>query len=73
MTDDAEQFYNAWVQVFGGNPNKLLCSWHVDRAWRKNLYLITEKELQISVYHNLRILLEETDVTMFEFLLTKTN
>ena len=38
MTDDAEQYYSAWVRVFGGNPNKLLCAWHVDRAWRENLF-----------------------------------
>ena len=37
MTDDAEQYFSAWVDVFGGQPIKLLCSWHVDRAWRKNL------------------------------------
>ena len=35
MIDDAEQFYTAWVTVFGQGPQKLLCSWHVDGTWRK--------------------------------------
>ncbi len=35
MSDDAEQFFTAWKAVFGhGQTKKLLCAWHVDRAWR---------------------------------------
>ena len=37
MTDDTEQYYNSWKATFGGDPNKLLCLWHVDRAWRAAL------------------------------------
>ena len=38
MTDDAEQYHNAWVEVFGeSNTRKILCVWHVDRVWRKAL------------------------------------
>ena len=37
MTDDAPQFYSAWESVFGQGPQKLLCTWHVDRAWRANI------------------------------------
>ena len=37
MTDDADQFYSAWVSVFGMGPKKLLCTWHVDHAWRGHL------------------------------------
>ena len=51
MSDDAEQFYTAWISVFGPGPHKLLCSWHVDRAWRKNIKLIESKETQAEVYH----------------------
>ncbi len=69
MSDDAEQFYTAWVRVFGPGPHKLLCSWHVDRAWRGNLKLITSTETQAEVYHILRVLLEETDTLQFETLL----
>ncbi len=66
MSDDAEQFYTSWVYVFGPGPRKLLCSWHVDRAWRGQLNLIKCKEAQAEVYHILRILLEETDIQRFE-------
>ncbi len=34
MSDDAGQYYTAWTLSFGGHPGKLLCTWHVDRAWR---------------------------------------
>ena len=43
MTDDAEQFYNAWINTFGGNRHKLLCTWHVDRAWRGHLLSVTDR------------------------------
>ena len=40
MSDDAKQYYSAWTYVFGiGGNKKVLCAWHVDRAWRKGLNL----------------------------------
>ena len=66
MSDDAEQFYTAWTVVFGPGPKKLLCTWHVDRAWRTNLSLIQSKDTAALVYKNL---LEETDMQRFENLL----
>ena len=66
MSDDAEQFFTAWTEVFGLCPNKLLCTWHVDRAWRGKLSIIGNKELEATVYHSLRVLLEETDISTFE-------
>ena len=42
--DDAQQYYSAWVKCFSSTPQKLLCSWHVDRAWRKALAKIPNKE-----------------------------
>ena len=72
MSDDAEQFYNAWQAVFGKADNKLLCTWHVDRAWRNNLKLIKDRKTQITVYHTLRMLLEEANQETFELLLEKT-
>ena len=34
MSDTASQFYNAWVAIMGGTPIRLICIWHVDRAWK---------------------------------------
>ena len=62
MTDCAEQYYGAWVEAFEGTPKKLLCIWHVDKAWQQKLNeCITEKEDRITIYHHLRVLLEEKD------------
>ncbi len=74
MSDLAEQFYSAWTVAFYNTkpPQKLLCSWHVDRAWREHLKKLTDTPLRVTVYHNLRVLLEETDECMFEVLLEKT-
>ena len=72
MTDDAEQFYNAWISAFGGTPHKFLCTWHVDRAWRGHLLSIKDQKLSQTIYHNLRVLLEETDNKKFEELLKQT-
>jgi hypothetical protein len=73
MSDDAEQFFTAWIAVFGrGTTSKLLCSWHVDRAWRTSLSKITNKNLQQTVYQNLRVLMDETNIQRFEDLLSKT-
>ena len=71
MTDDAEQYFNAWRAVFGGETSKkLLCAWHVDKAWRKALREhILDKEEQIEVYHQLRLLLTEILESKFRVLL----
>ena len=37
MSDLAEQFYNAWIAIFESKTHKLVCLWHVDRAWREHL------------------------------------
>ena len=72
MSDDADQYYSAWVGVFGLTPQKLLCTWHVDRSWRGHLNSITDKQLGQALYHNLRVLLEEADKIRFEQLLNQT-
>ena len=72
MSDLAEQYYNAWVESFHNRPRKLVCTWHLDRAWRENLKLLQDRSLQAQVYHNLRVLLEEPDKSNFENLLDET-
>ena len=72
MTDDAEQYYKAWVAVFGLGPHKLLCTWHVDRAWCNTIKGIKDKEIAALVYHNIRVLLEESNPETFKTMLVKT-
>ena len=72
MSDMAEQYYLAWVSVFDSTPRKLLCTWHVHRAWRGALQQhVTGVEKQAAVYRKLRVLLEETDKVKFTSLLGK--
>ena len=38
MSDDTEQYFTAWSDIFGSSQTKkILCAWHIDRAWRKAL------------------------------------
>ena len=35
MSDDAENFFNAWRAVFTvTKTRKLICAWHIDKSWR---------------------------------------
>ena len=71
MSDDAQQYYNAWIGVFGTTgTKKLLCAWHVDRAWRTALNEhVKGKQKQVEIYHNLRVLLRENEERDFRLLL----
>ena len=72
MSDDAHQFFNSWTAVFGRGPKKLLCTWHVDRAWRQALGLIHDRENKCTVYYTLRMLLDEASTERFCSLLDAT-
>lgn len=66
MSDDASQYYNAWVSVFNGHPKKLLCRWHVDRAWRGALNsMIQLQEKRANVYHHMCVVMENTSIHTF--------
>jgi len=72
MSDDAEAFYNAWKNVFGSSEEtkRILCLFHIDRAWRKKLKeLIKDKQEVGEVYHQLRALLTEREKGKFHVLL----
>ncbi|GFU74847.1 MULE domain-containing protein [Trichonephila clavipes] len=70
MTDDSESFFNAWKTVFGIPEKRLLCTWHVDRNWRRSIArLITKKEMQVEAYKIVRSLLVETDEAAFDIML----
>ena len=73
MSDCAEQYFNAWSVVFGcSNTKKLLCVWHVDRAWRRALnYHVSEKLDKGEIYHHLRVLLLEREQSEFMIQLQK--
>ncbi|XP_068085459.1 uncharacterized protein [Anabrus simplex] len=69
MSDMAETFYSAWLCVMMPAKFRLFCSWHVDRAWRKNLSKVKGREKQVEVYKELRVLLEERDEAAFSRML----
>ncbi|KAF0754169.1 SWIM-type domain-containing protein [Aphis craccivora] len=71
MTNDAPAFWNEWTKTMSPSPKfHLLCKWHIDNNWRKNLKKIAGPQtVEAYVYKTLRVLLEEPDVTQFEKLL----
>ncbi|XP_035225897.1 uncharacterized protein LOC118198347 isoform X4 [Stegodyphus dumicola] len=69
MSDDAPVFYNAWESVFGAAMCRLLCAWHVDRAWQGHLNSIGNKEKKNKVYKALKSILYELDETRFTVML----
>ena len=50
---------------------KILCSWHVDCAWRGALKFISDKKQKCQIYHTLHTLLDEEDDNKFELLFNK--
>ena len=67
MSDCAEQYFTAWCGTFGHNSTqKLVCIWHVDRAWRKSLQThVHSQQNRVEIYHQLCVLLRETDQSNF--------
>ena len=59
MSDDAQQYFNAWNTVFGAyGCKKLLCAWHIDRSWRRALNnLVSNVNDRLELYRHLRVLL----------------
>ena len=59
MSNDTDQFYNAWDDVFGEGPKKLLCTRHMDKNWKEALHkhipgdaaLQAKVNLHFRVYH----------------------
>ena len=67
MTDDTEVYANAWTAVMGCPAHRLLCAWHIDRVWRKNMAKITgDSLLKATVYKTVRALMELPDREAFE-------
>ena len=55
----------------GACPNRLYCSWHVDRSFQESVQRLIrgDRELQIATYKTLRTLMELHDVITFESML----
>ena len=53
MSDDADQFFNAFRVVFvSTGTKKILCAWHIDRSWRRALRQhIRGNGRRIEIYH----------------------
>ena len=68
MSDMALQFYNAWIASMGEpRPKRLVCTWHVDKAWRAELKMkIGDTALEAEVYKMLRMVLEQTSTRLFQ-------
>lgn len=68
MSDMAPQFYNAWVAVMGDpRPIKLICTWHVDKAWKEELRKkIGDISIEAEVYKMLRIVLQQPEENTFK-------
>lgn len=48
-------------------PKKLVCTWHVDKAWRTELKKkIGETAVEAEVYKMLRMVLEQTNTSLFQ-------
>ena len=70
MSDDADNYFNAWKAVFGeGDSKKIICAWHIDRTWRKALAGTVRDKDQIKIYNQLSILLNERDKAKFRITL----
>nr|CAI5849474.1 unnamed protein product [Callosobruchus analis] len=69
LSDMAQAFYNAWLQVMGLPVHRLFCAWHIDRARRNNLQIVHSKEKQVAVYKKLRTLLQERDNNAFTIII----
>ena len=71
MSDMAPQFYDAFCKVFNCHPIRLYCVWHVDKAWKEQLKeKVKDLEIYANIYKQLRTLLEQTNIDIFNQYLT---
>ena len=71
MTDDAPAYWNAFRSTMGCEKTQhLLCTWHVDKNWRKQLKKIVDLDERVKTYKQLCLLRTEPDEVKFETMLT---
>lgn len=54
MSDITDTYFMAWCDVMEPPKHRLLCSWHVDRAWQTNLVKIKNSDKKSWVYKTLK-------------------
>jgi len=60
------------VVVIGGTPIRLICIWHVDRAWEQELRAkVKDSEMAEDINQMLRTVMQATTVPEFKTLLCK--
>lgn len=69
MSDMEDTFYTAWLNVMGPTNYRLYCTWHVIRAWKKNLSSVKTKQKKQQVSLRFSQLLQETDIDKLDKLL----
>ncbi|XP_049800324.1 uncharacterized protein LOC126235652 [Schistocerca nitens] len=71
MSDDCDSYYSAWSIVVGHSEHRLSCTWHVDRAWRRNICAKVNGNamLKSTAYKDLKTLHLQTDRETFSELL----
>jgi len=73
ISDNAPAYVDAWRTVMGPPSDHVLCTWHIDRSWRKNIAKIKQSpEVKAQVYKVLRVVLEAENKDEFECLLEST-
>ncbi|XP_054276962.1 uncharacterized protein LOC128995926 [Macrosteles quadrilineatus] len=73
MSDMDETFYTAWREVMCPAKHRLFCTWHVLRAWRKQIVQkVKNTEKRKYVEGLLQTLIYEFDLNTFEKILPKT-
>jgi len=66
MSDDTTTSINACSNIMSNPQHHLLCNWHVDRSWRKNLNKIKSLTKHSEVYKACRTLMEILDIDQFQ-------
>lgn len=67
MSDGASSYWNAFKLIMGGETTKrLLCTWHIDKNWRKHLLDIKDHDLKAKVYKKLCLIRMQPDPMLCE-------
>ncbi len=65
MTDMQNAYYTYWMSIMHPPDHRLLCMWHVKKAWWQNLTLVPSKDKQKSLRQQLNHLSRELDEATF--------